>query len=486
MIGLLMWTLAVSPAGANSIDAAGYLRVGARPDLQGGNSQLGYWNLYGRLLNEGPYAALELRAQPLARNPGSNTPWTALHMRVEGGSVGNAEPSNGSLAGLRMSQLYALAGNVWLSDVTWRVGSIEYWYGDLGLYDMRPAHVMAQTIGLSANWEKPNFDLLLGLGDSGYGIHGFDYHNVLTGGGALRVRAGSHLELGLGGQYNYEPKNTGNRLAPHVTPDVDMEDYIRGEVVQNYFADDPNGALDFPDPVPTDAQSWKVVGYLGFGNIGRLRWNNAFASFSRVHPELRSTEEYQGEEVTLYTELTDERWILQVGNELQVRLIPQRLDLAWGLLYGDHIDADNTIAPSDHARRYASTVLRTQFYIKPTLHWLMEGSVAHEYSKNGNQWREHGDSIFENTGGIPDTRGLEMGDTDTRITVQGKGGLVLSPAGADIYARPALRILYGVQHSNVNNAFGNSFVEDLDQYNEFGNVERHWHHVLALETEAWF
>ena len=26
----------------------------ARPDFQGGSTGLGYWNLYGRLLNEGP------------------------------------------------------------------------------------------------------------------------------------------------------------------------------------------------------------------------------------------------------------------------------------------------------------------------------------------------------------------------------------------------------------------------------------------------
>ena len=36
----------------------GYARVMARPDLQGGTGRLGYWNLYGRLLNEGPYLSL--------------------------------------------------------------------------------------------------------------------------------------------------------------------------------------------------------------------------------------------------------------------------------------------------------------------------------------------------------------------------------------------------------------------------------------------
>ena len=131
-------------------------------------------------------------------------------------------------------------------------------------------------------------------------------------------------------------------------------------------------------------------------------------------------------------------------------------------------------------------VLRLQAYISPTVHWIGEGSYAMEVSRNGNAYREHKDSIFENSGGLPDTRGLEYGDTDTRSTVQGKTGFVFNPLGPGVYVRPSLRLLYGVQYSNQNNAFGNSFVENIDQYNEFGNVERHLHHVVSLETEAWF
>ncbi|MEC7949543.1 MAG: hypothetical protein VX265_18395, partial [Myxococcota bacterium] len=111
---------------------------------------------------------------------------------------------------------------------------------------------------------------------------------------------------------------------------------------------------------------------------------------------------------------------------------------------------------------------------------------AREISRNGNAYREHKDSIFANTAGVPDVRGLETGDTDTRHTVQGKTGFVLNPVGTGVYTRPSIRLLYGVQYSNQNNAFGNSFVDTLDQYNEFGNVEQHLHHVVALETEAWF
>ena len=117
---------------------------------------------------------------------------------------------------------------------------------------------------------------------------------------------------------------------------------------------------------------------------------------------------------------------------------------------------------------------------------LIEGSAAREWSRNGNNVREHKDSIFSSTDGAPDTRGLEYGDSDTRVTYQGKGGFVLNPLGTGIYSRPSLRLLYGVQYSTQNNAFGNSFVDTLDQYATFDAVEQHWHHVLALETEVWF
>ena len=35
------------------------MRVMTRPDVQGGNGTLGYWNLYGRLLNERGYTMLD-------------------------------------------------------------------------------------------------------------------------------------------------------------------------------------------------------------------------------------------------------------------------------------------------------------------------------------------------------------------------------------------------------------------------------------------
>ena len=83
----------------------GYVRVMARPDLQGGEGRLGYWNLTGRLMNEGPYAALDVDFDVLEPEVDTLSPWTTVHMRVEGGSVGGADPGNGSLDNFRLSAL---------------------------------------------------------------------------------------------------------------------------------------------------------------------------------------------------------------------------------------------------------------------------------------------------------------------------------------------------------------------------------------------
>ncbi len=484
---LVLATLTPAAASAREADVGGYLRVATRPDLQGGDGKLGYWNLYGRLLNEGPYAALEGKIDLLERRPGLREPWSSAHVKFEGGAVGNAEPSKGSLSQWRMSQLYVKAGNVGLRDVTWQVGTLDYYFGDLGLYDMRPAQIFFETVGISGRYQSENVDLLLGFGDSGYFLKGSAYNTVFTPGGALRVRLGRYLELGGGGQLFIEPSVPGNRFAPHYTPGIRYEDWIRGEVAQRYFQENPGTVDDFPSPVPTGARAGKLIGYLGFGGFGPVRWNNLYVNYQSLLPDGPTTEEYQGQEVTIYvTELTDERTQLNLGNELQLRLIPRRLDAVWGVLYGDYSDGDNAIAPSDYARTFASTVLRLQAYLSPSVHFLLESSLAREVSKNGRAYREHVDSLFENTDGVADSEGLEYGDTDTRDTLQGKVGFVLNPLGPGIYTRPSLRLLYGVQLSNQNNAFGNSFVETLDQYNDFGNIERHVHHVLALETEVWF
>lgn len=471
--------------------AGGYMRIMTRPDFQGGDSRLGFWNLYGRLLNEGPYAALELRLDLIGRDPATPSAWTSVHARVEGGSVAAADTGGGSLANFRLSQLYAQTGNVLLENVTWQIGTLESYWGDLGLYDMRPASILSDTVGLSARLNLDMLEILVGVGDSGYVIKGLEYNTILSTGASAKVRFGKHAEIGIGGQYRFEPSVKGNRFAPHrsVFPDgsgIDYEQFVRGEVAET-FIEEGNQPIDFADPVATDASSFKLIGHIGFGNLGPLIWNNLYANFLRRHPDNFVFETFEGEDYRIYTtDLTDERYQLNIGNEMQLRLVPQVLDLTWAVLYGFHYDNDNQIKADDNDRRFVSAVARFQLYLTETLHLLLEGSVAQEQSLNGNLYRNFRDSVFASENGSPDPEGLEFGDADTRNTTQLKVGPVLNPSGYGIFSRPSFRLLYGLQHSSQNNAFGNSFVETLDEFQDFETVEQHVHHVIALEVETWF
>jgi hypothetical protein len=470
-------------------DAGGYLRIGTRPDFQGGSSTLGYWNLYGRLLNEGPYAALEMKLNLLQPQVNSDHPWTSIHMKVEGGSIQGADANGGSLTQYRVSQLYVQAGNVLLKDVTWQLGTLDAYYGTLGLYDMRLAELFYETIGLSARYQAKNIDLLVGIGDSGWYLRGAQYSPILTLGASLRAQFfNNHMEVGLGGQLFYEPQATGNRYSPYNTPiNVNYADFVRHEVVLNELLQHPEETDNFPKPVPTSSSSYKMIGYIGFGNLGPLKWNSLYANFSRLHPQQSYTETYSGTTYTIYDQaLTNQRYQFNAGNEAVITLIPNRLDAVWSMLYGYYIDKENKVAVSDNNREFFSTVVRLQAYITDTVHFLTETSVAREHSLNGNAYRDHADSVYTSTNGRSDPRGLQYGDSSIRDTWQFKAGPVLNPTGMGVFTRPSIRLLYGVQYSTMNNAYGNSFVDNLDQNNVFKSVERHWHHVVALEAEAWF
>lgn len=479
----LAWPTA---AQAGAPDLAGYFRVAGRPDFQGGDGRLGYWNLYGRLLNESSWALVDLRVAIVEPNPDTDDPWTSVHARVEGGSIAGADSGNGRLANLRLTQVYVKAGNV-LGPVEWQFGTMEWYYGDLGLYDMRPASLFSESVGVLGKAESGKVQAVFGVGDAGYSMRPDAYNPIVTPGAGLRLRLGK-VELGAGGQAFYEPKVEGKRTALYSTPDLPYEDYVRSEVLLRWQEDNP--ALDpsqFPDPVARSALSWKAVGYLGFGDVGPLVWTNVFASVQLRHPERLHEETFSGDAYDVYVaDLTDERTVVTVGQQTQLRLVPDKLDAVWSAIYGRHTDGDNSIAVSDHARWYGSTVLRGQLYVTPTVHLLAEGSAAREVSLNGNAFRDHKDSVFKSTDGLSDARGLAYGDDAIRDTWQAKGGVVLNPLGPGIFVRPSLRVLYGGQWSSQNNAFGNAFVESLDQNNQFGSVERHWHHILSFETEVWF
>jgi hypothetical protein len=470
---------------------AGYFRVMVRPDLDGGTNRLGFSNLYGRLLNEGPWATLELKLDMLQAAPGTDDTWASVHARIEGGSIKGADIANGNLAMFALTQLYVKAGNVLLENVTWQLGTLWYSYGDLGLYDQRPADIFFNTLGLSATYKAEGVEWLVGIGDSGYPIRGTSYDPILTLGTALRVRPSPHLELGVGGEYLYEPSVAGDRFGPEETllpAGITYEDFFRHRIAQRWNELYPGMEDEFPKPVPVTATSWKLVGYLGFGNVGALRWNNVFANVQRRHPDNFETETYNGRAYTIYTTaLTDERYQMTVGDEMQLRLWPDHLDMVWAGLIGWRRDDDDTIAATEDNEVFYSTVVRLQAYLTRTLHLLGETSLAAEKSQNGNLWRAHFDSVFQSQGGLANANGLEYGDLSTRQTWQLKVGLVINPGGYGIFTRPSLRVLYGVQYSNMHDAFGSGFVQSLDEFNQFHETsDRHWHQVIALEAEAWF
>jgi len=487
VVAVLLPAVARADVESDPVNVGGYFRVMTRPDFQGGSGQLGYSNLYGRLLNEGPYAALELRLSILDEEPGRHNVWTSLHAKVEGGSIANADAGRGSLERYAVSQLYAKFGNVLLEGVTWQLGTLDAYVSDVGLYDLRVAEIFFDTLGLSARY-VPNdtVEVLAGLGDAGYGIRGTEYSTIPTLGGWVRLNLGP-VQLGAGGQFLYEPAVKGNRFAPYQTPDVGYEDYLRGEVVMRWLEDHPGQEDLFPAPETRSSTSYKAIAYAGFGGFGPLEWNGIHFSLQKRHPGNFTTETFEGRDYSIFIqELTDERTMLTLADQLQLRLVPGLLDLAIAGLVGIERDADDEISASERNRNIMSLVARAQVYVLPTVHLLAETSYAVEKSTQGNLFRDHFDSVFASEDGRPDTRGLERGDDDTRTTWQGKAGLVLNPLGPGLFTRPSLRILYGVQHSSQNAAFGNSFVESLDQFNYFGGTEQHWHHLLALEVEAWF
>lgn len=490
LMGLVL-TLAATEARADAesdrVSAWGYFRISTRPDFQGGNGTLGYWNLYGRLLNENQYAELNLSLAALQSQPGTNDPWANVAVRLACTSYGQTDPGNGSFVNCRIAHFYVLAGNVLLNKVTWRLGTQEYYHGDLGLYDFRPTNLFTDMIGVSADYHGDRSELLVALGNSGYAIRGNFYNSIPTAGFVASYRPSDHFDLGLGGELRYEPKVTGNRNAPYSTPGISYEDYVRGEVIKHFLQQNPGRENFFTPPVATDANSWELMGFFEFGGFGPLQWNKVQANLQKLHPLNVTQETYQGRTYDIFIKsLTDQKYQVNAGDQAQITVLPDKLDLVLSGWVGYALDKDNTIKPSDDNRLAWSLLGRAVYYLTPTLHVLGEAVYASEHSLNGNTYRDHADSIFSSTGGVSDTRGLEFGDDDTRQTTQLKAGFTLNPTGKGIFARPELRLLYGLQYSTQQAAFGSGFNSDLSQFNQFASPERHWHSVIALEAEGWF
>ena len=109
---------------------------------------------------------------------------------MAGGSGGD-----GSLAEFRLSRAYIEAGEILIPGVTWRIGTLDTWFGDLGLYDMRPSQLFEQTLGISGRGKLGPVEIMIGVGDSGFPIRKLSYSPILTAGASARLRAGGHFEL---------------------------------------------------------------------------------------------------------------------------------------------------------------------------------------------------------------------------------------------------------------------------------------------------
>jgi hypothetical protein len=489
---------ALADSTTDRFSVGGYLRLQALTDFQGGNGRLGLSSygcglggpcLYGRLLNEGPYGILLLRLNLLG-NPSSRDPWASIVARIEGESYLGTDAGNGGLGNYALTIMAIEAGNILIDNVTWRIGTLWYEPGDLGLYDLFPDDLFYGVVGVSGFYQTKLLDVLVGLGDAGWTLHGASYDTVLTGGAWVRTRLGGHLEIGGGGQFGEELSTPGNQNSPYQTPELTWLEFYQKDYVQTYFTQlgtTANSGTQIPNPQPRSSQNWKVVGYLGFGKLGPLKWNNFYIHYLKQPPQTTYQETYQGETYTLYIhDLTDKMYELQAGDEAQITLVPNWLDLAVAALYGEERNYANTqIAGTDNLR-YMSAVARLQLYLTKQVHLLFETSLAREISLNGNLFRDHEDSIFNNDNGVPDSLGLQYGDDNVRNTWQGKAGIIFNPNGLGIFTRPSLRLLYGLQYSSAQDAFQSGYVNSLNQYNEFVGPEQHWHSVCGVEAETWF
>jgi maltoporin len=497
------------------LNFSGYFRIAGRYDGENDN-RLGWWTAYGRLLNETSWLTMQLDNHLIVPQKADDER-TTLVLRIEGGSLRNADGGFGRLDNYRVTQIYLETENVAIDNFVTTTGTIWYNMGYIGIYDLYVSQIFWETVGMRAGqrWNG-RLEYQIGVGDSGYNIYNMrqttepnyvntGYNPVPTAGAVVRANLAdlkpfkaafpftNYFWVGMGAQFHVETENPGSPNAPHTTPNISYEDYLRGEVLKNYLKENPDRLDDFPNAESTSAFYYKATGWVGFNlkrKLGpvRLNWNDLSISVVRKRPDMAVREAWEGQERNIYvSSLTDERYEIYIVDEMQWSLIHNLLDMNIGLLYSSSWDDDNKISPGDNNRQVFSVVIRPQYYFTKHLHALLEVSLAREVSSNGNMFREHHDSIEESRDGLSYYRGLEWGDADTKDTFQIKFGPVFNPNGRGIYNRPSIRLLFGAQYSNVHAAFGNSRVQSLEQRNNFNfRKDVHWHYIVSLEAEHWW
>jgi len=490
-----------------------YVRASAQDDFGYNSPTLGWSPFYGRLMNETPWLMADF-GYHVVRPESPGAPRATLFMRIEGGSYRANDAGFGSLSNYNVNHIWLETENVLAKTLVTQTGNLWYNMGYIGIFDNFTAQVFYETIGFRAGQRTKLFEYLLGVGDSGWALYrnrkydgweGHQYSVIPTVGGLLKVnlyeldalksfsnRFLPNWQVGASFQLMWERANETMRGAPYQTPNIAYADVMRGEAFKKFMLENPGNSDFFPWAQPHPAHFWRYTGWTGFGGpeIGpfKLYWNDLSVRFEKKAPQIAVRETYDNESKDIYiTAFTDERYDFSLYDEMQLRLLPNHFDLNLGFAFGKSWDKDNQIRPDDYNSTRYSIVLRPIWYITEHLHYLVELVYSKEKSLIGNRYREHFNSIKSNTQGIPDSEGLEWGDTDTKYTYQIKTGFTINPAGRGIYSRPVIRLLYGAQHSNVHAAFGNSFEESLNRRNQFNlNRDIHWHHMVRVEFEHWF
>lgn len=497
------------------VSFSGYFRMMARDDFGAGSTTLGYQPAQGRLMNETPWLMLGVNTT-MIRNEKPNDIKSDLFFRIEGGSFRNADTGFGSLANYRFTLLHLSVENAVVQHSLVQIGTIWYNMGYIGMYDAYVSQLFWETVGIRFGQRiADKLEYFLAVGDSGYSLlqerlntntsfPTTGYNSTPTFGGLVKYnwstsplkdffKWAERFETGIGFQMMIERSTLGSPNAPYQTPGIPYEDVIRGEGLKNWLAKNPGLQDYFPTPSNRNSSFWKISFWNGF-NIARkfgpvkLNWNDTSVSFARKRPDRYVEETHQGITKKIYVnDFTNKRHELIIADEMQWTLIKDRLDVNLGTIMIFSWDNDNTIKPSEANRNLYTFTVRPQFYFTSILHALLEVSYTTEVSTLGNLYREHFDSIESSTGGSPDNRGLEYGETNMRNTLQVKLGPVLNPNGRGIYNRPTIRLLFGVQLSNVHAAFPNNYVPALNSNNVFNyGKDVNEHYMVSLEVEHWW
>lgn len=182
------------------------------------------------------------------------------------------------------------------------------------------------------------------------------------------------------------------------------------------------------------SSAWKVATLVGLGELGPLRASRLQLVVIRHLPG------------PVDADGPSERHEVILGEELELEVVPDRFELALAGLLVHRFDLADRRSPTSGTA--LSAVARGQLALTGTLSLLAETSLARE--------------------GAP--------GAPTTDTWQGKGGVVLSPAGPGLMDRPAIRLLYGAQRSTAGSAW-----PGVDR-----GSRAFWHHLVSLEGEAWF